>query len=111
MAQVTKDSNGTTLVSQQLIMLDYRRLTNLGPALAVFKEIDTSNTLTYYPLTEVGLTQIKFELGEYDDGEEGTFRKEAFQITKIKANNMIIVPSSSLSAEDVTLYSSIISRM
>ncbi len=117
-----KDNNGIVLKKGDLIMLDYRRLTDISPAHGVFKEVTeeqlridntkvVKGTLIYYPLTEQGLSLIKYENGEYDNGEKGIFKKDPFLVLRIKSNNIVKVPTSSLDENALRIYNEINKRL
>jgi len=117
-----KDNNGVVLKKGDLIMLDYRRLTDISPAHGVFKEVTEEQsridntkvekgTLIYYPLTEQGLTLIKYENGEYDNGEKGIFKKDPFLVLRISSDNITKVPTSSLDENALRIYNEINKRL
>ena len=117
-----KDINGIVLKEGDLIMLDYRRLTEASPAYAIFKQVVTElqrvdntkvekGTLIYYPLTEQGLTLIKYENGEYDNGEKGIFKTDPFLVLDVQSRFLTKVTTSSLDNNALRIYNEINSRL
>jgi len=103
-----KDKYGIVLQKGDCINVSFDQFLDQNDIKVVFDSITAAGDLMYFPINTVGLSLIKYLIGE---PQTGMYRTMPFTINSIQEHQLTILDPGHLNSTDSKIYKEIIQRL